>query len=73
MDNREDHIDVTEHFLTGGFHQLLTGFARHHGQFAIGLIEGDQRRVFLVQQKVRRVVEVPVALFVDADQHRFEA
>ncbi|MCY1383042.1 hypothetical protein D9M69_711270 [compost metagenome] len=73
MDNREDHIDVAKQFLAGGFHQLLTGFTRHHGQFAVGLVEGDQRRIFLIQQKIRRIVEVPVALFVDADQHRLEA
>ncbi len=73
MDDREDHIDMAQQFLTGGFDQLLADLARHDGQFAIGLIEGDQRRVFLIQQEIRRVIEVPVALFIDTDQHRFEA
>ncbi|MNT72800.1 hypothetical protein D3C72_2114350 [compost metagenome] len=52
---------------------MLLGLAGYHGQFAIGLIERDQGRVFLVQQEIRGIVEVPVALLVDADQHRLEA
>ncbi|MGE8146352.1 hypothetical protein ACQKP7_14300, partial [Pseudomonas frederiksbergensis] len=31
--------------------------AWHHRQFAIGLIEGDQRRVFLIEQEIRGIVE----------------
>jgi hypothetical protein len=52
---------------------LLAGLARHHCQFTVGLVEGDQRRVFLVDQEVRGVVKVPVTGLVDADQHRLEA
>ena len=62
-----------QHALAGGFHHLAIGFTGHHRQFAIGLVEGDQGRVFLIEQEVRGVVEVPVTGFVDADQDRFEA
>ncbi len=73
VDDREDHIDMFQRGLAGGFHQLLAGLARHHGQFTIGLIEGDQRRIFFVEQKARGVVEVPVAGLVNADQDRLKA
>ena len=73
MDNREDHIDVFQQALAGGFHHLLAGLAGHHGQFTVGLVEGDECRVFLVEQEVRGVIKVPVTGLVDTDQNRLEA
>ncbi len=73
VDDGEDHVDVCQQAVAGGFHHLLAGFAGHHRQFAVGLVKGDECRVFLVDQEVRGVVEVPVAGLVDADQDRLKA
>jgi len=72
VDDGEDHIDMLQQLLAGGFHQLPLGLARHHGEFAIGAVQRDQRRVLLVEQVIRGIVQVPAALLVDADQHRLE-
>ncbi|CAE6694906.1 hypothetical protein CFBP6600_02710 [Xanthomonas arboricola pv. corylina] len=73
MHDRKHHIDLRQRLLRLGRAQLLLLRARQQGHAATAAMQGDAGRVVGIEQEAVGVVDVPLALLVDADQHRLEA
>ena len=56
-----------------GAHQLAFLLAGHQRDLDVASVQRDEGGILGMQQIVRGVVDVPLALFVDADQHGFVA
>lgn len=67
------HVDLRQRLLRLDGLQLLLLRARQQRHAATTAMQRNARRVVGMQQKAVRVVDVPLALLVDTDQHRLEA
>ncbi|MNB86028.1 hypothetical protein D3C75_329650 [compost metagenome] len=71
--DRQHHIDLPQRAARIGRLQLRLLGAGQHRQRGTGSMQGDARRIIRIEQEGIRLAQVPLALFVDADQHRLEA
>ncbi|KAG1539714.1 hypothetical protein G6F50_014464 [Rhizopus delemar] len=75
MHDRQHHVDLAQHAGRIGRLQLQLRLLRagKDRQRLPGTMQRDARRVIGMEQEGVRLAQMPLALLVDADQHRLEA
>ena len=72
MNNREDDVDLGESLSIAGVDELPLHDAGYGGDANFRRIKGDLCRIVSIQQILAGIVNVPLALFINAQQHHVE-
>lgn len=72
MNDREDNVDLGESLCVAGVDELPLRDAGYGGDAHFRRIKGDMRRIVSIQQILAGIVNVPLPLFINAQQHHVE-